>query len=70
MDPFERIPVGDHGVEVTRLGMGGVFIAGRGPADGSSEAPAYETALATIAKVPLCIRPILVSSYTILYSLV
>ncbi|MDA1258460.1 MAG: aldo/keto reductase, partial [Chloroflexi bacterium] len=37
-------------VEVTRLGLGGVFIAGRGPADGSSAAPAYETALATIAK--------------------
>ena len=34
MNPFETIPVGDHGVEVTRLGMGGVFIAGRGPADG------------------------------------
>ena len=50
MDPFERIPVGDHGVEVTRLGMGGVFIAGRGSADGTSESPAYETSLATIAK--------------------
>jgi D-threo-aldose 1-dehydrogenase len=30
--------------------MGGVFIAGRGPADGSSGAPAYEIALETVAK--------------------
>ena len=50
MNPFESIPVGDYGAEVTRLGMGGVFISGRGPADGSAEAPAYETGLATIAK--------------------
>jgi len=50
VNPFETVPVGEHGVEVTRLGMGGVFVAGRGPADGSSEAPPYETALATIAR--------------------
>ena len=34
MNPFESIPIGDHGAEVTRLGMGGVFISGRGSADG------------------------------------
>ena len=50
MNPFETIPVGNNGAEVTRLGLGGVFIAGRGPADGTSPTPAYDTALATIAK--------------------
>ncbi len=50
MNPFESIPIGDHGAEVTRLGMGGVFIAGRGSADGASDTPAYDTSLATIAK--------------------
>ncbi len=49
MNPFEMAPVGERGVEVTRLGLGGVFISGRGPVDGSYPTPAYETALATIA---------------------
>ena len=49
MNPFEMTPVGERGVEVTRLGLGGVFISGRGPVDGSYPTPAYETALATIA---------------------
>ena len=49
MNPFESIPIGDQGAEVTRLGMGGVFIAGRGSADGG-DTPAYDTSLATIAK--------------------
>lgn len=50
MNPFETVPVGKNGVEVTRLGLGGVFIAGRGPADGTSPTPAYDMALDTIAK--------------------
>ena len=50
MNPFESIRIGDHGAEVTRLGMGGVFIAGRGSADGAGHTPAYDTSLATIAK--------------------
>jgi len=50
VNPFESIQIGDHGAEVTRLGMGGVFISGRGSADGRDAAPAYDTSLATIAK--------------------
>jgi D-threo-aldose 1-dehydrogenase len=50
VNPFESIPVGEHGAGVTRLGMGGVFISGRGSADGREAEPAYDTALATIAR--------------------
>ena len=35
MDPFAQIPIGDTGVAVTRLGLGGVFVGGREHGDGS-----------------------------------
>lgn len=48
MDPFETIAVGDTGVAVTRLGLGGVFVAGRDHDDGTITG--YETALAALEK--------------------
>ncbi|MCH9674944.1 MAG: aldo/keto reductase [Gammaproteobacteria bacterium] len=49
MDPLERIALGQTGVEVTRLGLGGVFVGGREQGDGSGPS-AYDTALATLRK--------------------
>lgn len=49
MDPFEKVAIGDTGVEVTRLGLGGVFISGREHGDGSA-ASSYASALTTIQK--------------------
>jgi D-threo-aldose 1-dehydrogenase len=46
IDPFERVAIGDTGVAISRLGLGGVFVGGRELDDGSSAA--YETALATL----------------------
>lgn len=46
LDPFERIKIGETGVAITRLGLGGVFVGGRELDDGSSTD--YETALATL----------------------
>jgi D-threo-aldose 1-dehydrogenase len=46
MNPFERVAIGDTGVEVTQLGLGGVFVAGRDHDDGSITG--YQTALATL----------------------
>ncbi|MAP11939.1 MAG: hypothetical protein CMQ61_07790 [Gammaproteobacteria bacterium] len=35
MDPFEQVAIGNTGVAVTRLGLGGVFVGGREHGDGS-----------------------------------
>ena len=49
MDPFEKIAIGDTGVEVTRLGMGGVFVGGREHGDGTP-ASDHDVAAATLRK--------------------
>jgi D-threo-aldose 1-dehydrogenase len=46
IDPFELATVGETGVSITRLGLGGVFVGGRDHGDGSSTE--YDTALATL----------------------
>ncbi|MDG2286635.1 MAG: aldo/keto reductase, partial [Alphaproteobacteria bacterium] len=46
IDPFERVTVGETGVAITRLGLGGVFVGGRDHGDGSTTG--YDTALATL----------------------
>jgi D-threo-aldose 1-dehydrogenase len=46
MNPFERVEIGETGVSITRLGLGGVFVGGRELDDGSSTD--YDTALATL----------------------
>ncbi len=48
MDPFETVELGDTGVHVTRLGLGGVFVSRSGRGDGSGTA--YEIALDTIRR--------------------
>ncbi|MEM7252523.1 MAG: aldo/keto reductase [Pseudomonadota bacterium] len=47
MDPFQTVAIGDTGVEVTRLGFGGVFVGGREQGDGSSPTE-YADALSTL----------------------
>ena len=37
MDPFEKVAIGDTGVEVTRLGLGGAPLGGMILADGIFE---------------------------------
>ena len=49
MDPFATIEIGNTGVELTRLGLGGVFVAGREHGDGSGPS-AYKVALATVER--------------------
>lgn len=47
MDPFEKVKLGETGVAITRLGLGGVFVGGRGHGDGTTTG--YETAMAALA---------------------
>lgn len=47
MDPFAKIAIGKTGVEVTQLGLGGVFVAGREHGDGSP-ASDYDAAITTL----------------------
>ncbi len=49
MDPFEKVAIGHAGVEITRLGMGGVFVGGREHGDGTP-ASNYDLAMATLNK--------------------
>ena len=45
MDPFEKVPIGDTGVEVTRLGLGGAPLGGMVLADGIFQGSSYQEAL-------------------------
>lgn len=47
MDPFAKVTIGTTGVEVTRLGLGGVFVGGREHGDGSDPSD-YDTSIATL----------------------
>ena len=47
MDPFEKVAIGTTGVEVTRLGLGGVFVGGREHGSGAP-ASAYEQSMQTL----------------------
>ena len=48
MDPFEKVAIGNTGVEVTRLGLGGAPLGGMILADGIFEGSGYAEALAII----------------------
>lgn len=48
MDPFERVEIGNTGVHVTRLGMGGVPLSRPPTADALMPGPSYDGALATV----------------------
>ena len=50
MDPFEKVAIGDTGVEVTRLGLGGAPLGGMVLADGIFQGSSYEQALAVIRR--------------------
>ena len=50
MDPFEKVAIGDTGVEVTRLGLGGAPLGGMILADGIFEGSGYDEALAIIRR--------------------
>ena len=50
MDPFEKVAIGDTGVEVTRLGLGGAGLGGMVLADGIFQGSGYEEALAIIRR--------------------
>lgn len=47
MNPFAKVAIGDTGVAVTRLGLGGVFVGGREHGDGTP-ASAYQESLETL----------------------
>jgi D-threo-aldose 1-dehydrogenase len=49
MDPFEKISIGKAGLEITRLGIGGVFVGGREHGDGTP-ASDHDVAAATLSK--------------------
>ena len=50
MDPFEKVAIGNAGVEVTRLGLGGAGLGGMILADGIFQGSGYEEALAVIRR--------------------
>ena len=50
MDPFEKVAIGNTGVEVTRLGLGGAPLGGMILADGIFEGSGYDEALAIIRR--------------------
>ena len=50
MDPFEKVAIGNTGVEVTRLGLGGAPLGGMVLADGIFVGSAYDEALAIIRR--------------------
>ena len=50
MDPFAKVVIGDTGVEVTRLGLGGAPLGGMILADGIFEGSGYDEALAIIRR--------------------
>lgn len=49
MDPFKTVAIGDTGVAVTRLGLGGVFVGGREQGDGSP-GTGHDASIATLQK--------------------
>ena len=49
MNPLELVKIGETGVSVTRLGIGGVFVAGREHGDGTP-AGDYANAIATVER--------------------
>jgi D-threo-aldose 1-dehydrogenase len=50
MDPFEKVAIGDTGVEVTRLGLGGAPLGGMVLADGIFQGSGYQEALVLIRR--------------------
>lgn len=50
MDPFEKAAIGETGVQVTRLGLGGAPLGGMVLADGIYQGSRYEEALALIRR--------------------
>lgn len=48
MDPFEKVAIGGTGVEITRLGLGGVFVGGREHSDGTTTE--HDLAIATLER--------------------
>ena len=50
MNPWEKVEIGDTGVEVTRLGLGGAPLGGMILADGIFQGSGYEEALAVIRR--------------------
>ena len=50
MNPFEKVAIGNTGVEVTRLGLGGAPLGGMVLADGIFEGSGYDEALAIIRR--------------------
>ena len=50
MNPFEKVAIGDTGVEVTRLGLGGAPLGGMILAEGIFQGSGYEEALAVIRR--------------------
>ena len=50
MDPFEKAAIGETGVQVTRLGLGGAPLGGMVLADGIYQGSGYEEALALIRR--------------------
>ena len=50
MNPFEKVAIGDTGVEVTRLGLGGAPLGGMILAEGIFQGSGYEGALAVIRR--------------------
>lgn len=50
MDPFEKVAIGDTGVEVTRLGLGGAPLGGMILADGIFQGSGYQEALELIRR--------------------
>jgi D-threo-aldose 1-dehydrogenase len=48
MDPFEKVDIGQTGVQVTRLGLGGAPLSGMVLADGIYQGSAFEQALAIV----------------------
>ena len=50
MNPWEKVAIGDTGVEVTRLGLGGAPLGGMVMADGIFQGSGYEEALAVIRR--------------------
>ncbi len=50
MDPFEKVAIGNTGVEVTRLGLGGAPIGGAAMAGGLYPGASYDEALATVRR--------------------
>ena len=55
MNPFETIPVGNNGAEVTRLGLGGVFIADGQPKSPVGAQQALDFAHPTLGPVQIVI---------------